>query len=146
MPKKKIEATALGQWKDIETKVYKEDGGSSFKNIVRRLLIDKQFPDVNFELRYFEISKSGYSSLEKHEHTHTVIIGKGKGKAIVGDEIFEAKPFDIFCIAPNQPHQFLQYGEEPFGFFCMVNVERDKPMLLGEEAKTKLKKKIEFKD
>ncbi|MCK5613858.1 cupin domain-containing protein [Candidatus Pacearchaeota archaeon] len=143
---KKIDGVSPGQWKDIETKVYKEEGETSFKNIVKRDLIDKQWPDVDFEVRYFEISNYGYSSLEKHEHPHVVIIGRGKGKAIVGDEIFEAKPFDIFFIAPNQPHQFLQYGEEPFGFFCMVNIERDKPVLLGEEEKEKLKKKIEFKD
>ncbi len=146
MQKKKIESSTPGEWKDTETKVYKEGGGTSFKNIVKRDLIDKQCPYVDFETRYFEISNYGYSSLEKHEHPHVVIIGRGKGKAIVGDEIFEAKPFDIFFIAPNQAHQFIQTSEEPFGFFCMVADERDKPRLLNDLEKEKLRKKVDFKD
>jgi quercetin dioxygenase-like cupin family protein len=146
MLRKKIEATSAGQWQDIGTKVYKEEGGTSFKNIVKRDLIDKQCPDVDFEVRYFEISDYGYSSLEKHGHPHVVIIGRGKGKVIVGDEIFEAKPFDIFYIAPNQEHQLIQTAKEPFGFFCMVADERDKPRLLNDLEKEKLRKKVDFKD
>ena len=146
MQRKKIEASAPGQWQDIETKIYKEASGTSFKNIVKRDLIDKQWPDVDFEVRYFEISNDGYSSLEKHEHPHVVIIGRGKGKVIVGDEIFEAKPFDIFYIAPNQEHQLIQTTKEPFGFFCMVADERDKPRLLNDLEKEKLRQKVDFKD
>jgi quercetin dioxygenase-like cupin family protein len=146
MLRKKIEATSAGQWQDIGTKLYKEEGGTSFKNIVKRDLIDKQCPDVDFEVRYFEISDYGYSSLEKHGHPHVVIIGRGKGKVIVGDEIFEAKPFDIFYIAPNQEHQLIQTAKEPFGFFCMVADERDKPRLLNDLEKEKLRKKVDFKD
>lgn len=146
MQKKKIKSLAPGQWEDTETKVYKEEGGTSFKNIVKRDLIDKQCPGVDFEVRYFEISNYGYSSLEKHEHPHVVIIGRGKGKVIVGDESFEAKPFDIFYIAPNQAHQLIQMTKEPFGFFCMVADERDKPRLLNDPEKEKLKSKVDFKD
>jgi quercetin dioxygenase-like cupin family protein len=146
MSRKKIEATASGQWKNIETKVYKQEGGSSFKNIVKRDLIDKEWPDVDFEVRYFEVSDAGYSSLEKHEHPHVVIIARGSGKAIVGEEMFEAKPFDMFFVAPNQAHQFIQESKEPFGFFCMVAAERDRPRLLSDEEKEKLKDKVDFKD
>ena len=146
MQKKKIEMSTPGQWRDIETKVYKEGGGTSFKNIVKRNLIDKQWPDVDFEVRYFEISNYGYSSLEKHEHPHVVIIARGTGKVIAGDEIFEAKPFDIFFIAPNQTHQLIQTTKEPFGFFCMVADERDNPRLLNDLEKEKLRQKVDFKD
>ena len=146
VPKKKIEASLPGQWKDTGTKVYKEEGGTSFKNIVKRDLIDKQWPHVDFEVRYFEISDYGYSSLEKHEHPHVVIIERGKGKVIVGDEVFEAKPHDIFYIAPNQAHQLIQMTDEPFGFFCMVADKRDKPQLLNDQEKEKLRKKVDFKD
>jgi quercetin dioxygenase-like cupin family protein len=146
MNRKKIEATVKGLWTEIETKVYKEESGTSFKNIVKRELIDKQWPDVDFEVRYFEISEAGYSSLEKHEHPHVVIIARGRGKAIVGEEMFEAKPFDLFFVAPNEVHQFIQESEEPFGFFCMVAAERDKPRLLGDGEKAKLKNKVDFKD
>ena len=146
MIRKKIEATILGQWKDIETKMYKQEGGASFKNIVKRELIDKQWPDVDFEVRYFEVTDSGYSSLEKHEHPHVVIIARGSGKAIIGEEMLEAKPFDIFFVAPNQIHQFIQESKEPFGFFCMVAAERDEPQLLSDEEKEKLKNKVDFKD
>lgn len=134
-----------GCWQGVEKKVYKSDS-SDFKNIHRKVLLGKETPSTPIELRYFEIDPGGYSSLEKHEHTHTVIICRGEGKAIVGEEVLDAKSGDVFFVAPHESHQFIQQGEEPLGFYCIVNKDRDRPRLLSEEEKERLKNHVNFID
>ena len=41
----------------------------------------------------------------------------------------EVAPHDLVSIPPMTWHQFRASGEEPLGFLCMVNRERDKPQL-----------------
>jgi mannose-6-phosphate isomerase-like protein (cupin superfamily) len=142
--KKKLAQTTPGEWEGIDTLVYKPEG-TDFKDIVRRTLV-KDVEGINFELRYFEVASEGYSSLEKHEHTHTVIIARGRGRAIVGDEMFPARQGDVFVVPAMHPHQFIQEGEEPFGFYCMVSESRDRPCLLEADEKEQLRKKVNFLD
>jgi ribulose-bisphosphate carboxylase large chain len=37
---------------------------------------------------------------------------------------------DVAYVAPNEPHQFRARGDEPFGFFCVVDADRDRPVSL----------------
>jgi quercetin dioxygenase-like cupin family protein len=81
------------------------------------------------ELRYFEVAPGGYSTLERHEHSHGVMILRGAADVLVGDTVRTVKTHDLVRIPPMTWHQFRTRGEEPMGFLCMVNVERDKPQL-----------------
>jgi len=141
MSKKYIKSSHPGHWDGIETKSYKTEG-SSFKDIVRRTLIDKDFSDCVTELRYFEVAVGGYSSLEKHQHTHTVIITQGKARVIVGEEVFDAKVHDVFYVSPWQIHQFIQAGNAPLGFYCMVPKNRDRPNLLPADEQKKYQERL----
>ncbi len=38
------------------------------------------------------------------------------------------KPFDIAHVSPLDVHQLKNESSEPFGFFCIVDHERDRPM------------------
>jgi quercetin dioxygenase-like cupin family protein len=78
-------------------------------------------------VRYFEVSPGGYSSLEKHQHAHVVIAVRGQGRAILDATAHDMQPLDTVYVAPWTPHQFLALGAEPFGFFCIVDAERDRP-------------------
>ena len=48
---------------------------------------------------------------------------------MVGGEVRPVKQFDLVRIPSMTWHQFRTTGDEPMGFLCMVNVERDKPQL-----------------
>ena len=89
-----------------------------------------------FHVRYFELDRGGYTSLETHSHIHLVIGARGKGKVIADDKIYDFGVFDVIYIGPDVPHQFINDGEEPFGFFCIVDAERD-------DSKPLTKKEIE---
>lgn len=125
-------------WSGIETEKYKKEG-TNFAKILRNNIIGSHGESCLFHLRYFEIEKNGYSSMEKHEHEHVIICVRGKGTAIVGCSIISLEFLDILYIAPNQPHQLINENDEPFGFFCIVNSKRDKPKELSKFELDKLR-------
>lgn len=77
------------------------------------------------ELRYFELQPGAVSRLEKHEHEHFVIVKRGVGYAVVNETVTEIAPNDVIYVAPLELHQFVNRGNEPFGFYCFVDAVRD---------------------
>lgn len=118
-------------WDGVEVRQYKpEEGG--WDGIVRQVIAGWGHQTA-FHVRYFEIAPGGYSSLEKHGHAHVVIGLRGKGHAVVGARAVALTPFDVLYLRPWEPHQFVNNGDEPFGFLCVVDAERDRPQPLSED-------------
>lgn len=117
------------KWKGVPTLVYKHSG-SGFSNILRRNLFGTEKTILPFQVRYFEIGRGGYSSLERHDHIHVVIVVRGQGRVFLKDRVYSLKPFDSIYIGKTTIHQFHQVGRTPFGFFCIVSTKRDKPVLI----------------
>lgn len=118
-------------WKDVPLEAYKKDS-ETWKGITRRELIGKRGETPQFHVRYFEIEPGGYSTLEKHEHEHVVIPMRGRGEAQLGCYVHRLNQGDVVYVSPNDPHQFRcpEDATEPFGFLCLVNAERDRPVLV----------------
>ena len=122
-------------WDGVEQEAYKhgqkyedaEETGKNWQGVIRQVLIGNQTEATEFHVRYFEVSPGGYSSLEKHQHAHVVIAIRGQGKAILDATAHGMQPLDTVYVAPWTPHQFLALGDEPFGFFCIVDAGRDRP-------------------
>ncbi|HVV26559.1 MAG TPA: cupin domain-containing protein [Rhizomicrobium sp.] len=125
------------RWESVPFLPYKEEGSAPFKSITRQVLFHD--PELRCELRYFEVAPGGYSTLERHQHTHGVMILRGEADVLVGSEIRPVRTFDLVRIPPMTWHQFRTKGETPMGFLCMVNVERDRPQLPGEDDLRQLK-------
>jgi quercetin dioxygenase-like cupin family protein len=115
------------EWEGVARRLYKEEGEAPFKAVSRHVLFSD--PRMAGELRYFEIEPHGYSTLERHEHMHAVIIVRGEADVLVGDKVLRAEPHDLITIPPWTWHQFRTRGDEPMGFLCLVNAERDRPQL-----------------
>ncbi len=86
---------------------------------------DESQPGPSKELRYFELQRGAVSRLEKHEHEHFVIVKRGQGYAVINDTLTEIGPNDVVYVGPLELHQFINRGEEPFGFYCFVDAMRD---------------------
>ena len=125
------------RWDDVPHLPYKEEGSAPFKDISRQILFSD--PDLQCELRYFEMAAGGYSTLERHEHMHGVMILRGHGHCLVGEEVREVKPYDLVSIPPWTWHQFRATRGETLGFLCMVKAKRDKPQLPSHEELRALK-------
>lgn len=118
------------RWDAVAHQPYKQDGSAPFKDISRQVLFHE--PSLACEMRYFEMEPGGYSTLERHEHAHAVMILRGHGDCLLGHEVRPVKPFDLITIPSWTWHQFRAGKDEPFGFLCMVNTERDRPQLPTE--------------
>ena len=117
------------RWQGIEELVYKDrDGNARFKDVTRRTLFGEETGN-GMEVRYFEISAGGHTTLEKHEHTHLVIPIKGRGSCLVDDQVIPLAMHDLVYVPSWAWHQFRADENEVFGFLCMVKVDRDRPTL-----------------
>ena len=134
MPNKsKVIKAEQYNWQDVEKKIYKTDT-QNFKDIHRFTLLGDDFPELNFQTRYFEIQPGGYSSLEQHRHPHSVIVIRGSGSLVLGNEIFELGMHDVVYISPETIHQFHADENEPLGFICTVDRYRDRPSIPSDET------------
>jgi mannose-6-phosphate isomerase-like protein (cupin superfamily) len=130
-------AEAGFRWQDVAYQPYKQEGTAPFKDISRQVLFHEAA--LGCELRYFEMDAAGYSTLERHEHTHAVMILRGHGQCMVGEEVRDVKPFDLVTIPGWTWHQFRATAGEPLGFLCMVNMQRDRPVLPTDDELTAMK-------
>jgi ribulose-bisphosphate carboxylase large chain len=115
-------------WQDRTDRVYKAQIDLGFDGVRRVELVGKNGEQSDFDLRYFEIAPGGFTSLEKHLHTHVILCARGAGVLITDQERSELKAFDVAYVAPLEVHQLRNETTEPFGFFCVVDRERDRPM------------------
>jgi ribulose-bisphosphate carboxylase large chain len=115
------------RWQHRSDREYKSDD-DNFSAVRRVELIGHHGEQADFDLRYFEIQPGGYTSLEKHLHTHVILVARGQGILITDQLRAELKPMDVAYVRPLQVHQLRNESDQPFGFFCIVDRERDRPM------------------
>jgi len=129
-----IKATDTG-WAGVDERRYK-DGTGPFLGVVRHTLLGGRGaqPDLAFEVRYFEVAPGGYSSLEHHAHPHAVMVVRGHGRVRLGDRVELIGPLDVVYVAGHDVHRFEAHDEEPLGFVCVVDRERDRPVPVDEGA------------
>jgi Ribulose 1,5-bisphosphate carboxylase, large subunit len=118
------------KWSGRFVEEYKTDNDFDFSGISRQELIGKSGEKTSFDLRYFEIEPEGYSSLEQHVHEHVIIGVRGNGVLIKENSSFNISVHDIAYVSPLEKHQLRNNGKEPFGFFCIVDHKRDKPIVI----------------
>src|SRR5579884_4432881 len=114
-------------WEGVPVEGYRPGAavGVERHTIVGARKSDPSEPCPSKELRYFELQPGAVSRLEKHEHEHFVIVKRGLGYAIVNNELTEIGPNDVIYVGPLELHQFVNRGDEPFGFYCFVDAVRD---------------------
>jgi mannose-6-phosphate isomerase-like protein (cupin superfamily) len=115
------------RWRGVDLLPYKADATAPFRDVTRQVLFDDAAQLS--QLRYFEIAANGCSTLERHQHGHAVIILRGRGRCLVGTDVFDVAVHDLVTVPPLTWHQFRANVDEPLGFLCMVNAERDRPQL-----------------
>jgi quercetin dioxygenase-like cupin family protein len=82
---------------------------------------------VRFNVRYFEIARGGFTSLERHRHSHVVFGLRGRGRVRVGEKHYLIGRMDMIYIAPGQSHQLIAAVRGPFGFLCSRCAARQAP-------------------
>jgi ribulose-bisphosphate carboxylase large chain len=115
-------------WSGRPRTAYKSPEANGFSGISRTELFGGADSGTAFELRYFEITPGGFSSFEKHLHEHVIIGVRGRGILQKGEDSLTIGLNDIARVGPFEPHRLYNESVEPFGFYCIVDRKRDKPV------------------
>lgn len=116
------------EWQGRDSSPYKDAADLAFKGVRRVELVGKFAESTRTDLRYFEVEPGGYSSFERHVHGHIVIGARGEGVLLRAGQRVPLKLNDVAYIAPLEAHQLRNETAAPFGFFCIVDHYRDRPM------------------
>jgi quercetin dioxygenase-like cupin family protein len=119
-------------WQGIGRQSYK-DIASHWAGVSRTELITlPATTELPFHVRYFEIGSAGFSTREFHQHEHVVLVVRGEGTVELAGESHSLGVGDVVRVRSGQVHQFFHRGgKEPFGFYCIVAAERDRPQVVG---------------
>jgi ribulose-bisphosphate carboxylase large chain len=114
-------------WQGVPIQEYKP-AADHHCGVIRSVLVGESGEKTSFQVRYFEIAPGGYSTREHHQHEHVVVVLRGRGEVCLDTTWHEIGFGDAIYVAPNEIHQLRAKGDEPFGFLCLVDRERDRPM------------------
>jgi quercetin dioxygenase-like cupin family protein len=118
------------RWLDVPVIEYKPVADTHC-GVTRTVLAGDAGETTAFHVRYFEVAPGGFTTLEHHRHEHVVVVLRGHGEVQLGDAVQTLAFGDTVYVAPHGPHQFRNLSAtEPFGFLCIVDADRDRPVPL----------------
>lgn len=90
------------------------------KGVTLKVLLSEKEGAPNFVMRVFEIEPGGYTAYHTHAWEHEVYVLEGKGavRQKGRDNAIENDSFVL--VAPNEEHQFVNLGDVPFKFICVI--------------------------
>jgi quercetin dioxygenase-like cupin family protein len=86
----------------------------------RQVPIGKADGAPNFSARVFTLEPGGHTPHHTHESEHLNYIVSGMGVAMEGETPREIREGDYILVKPNELHQYLNTGDEPLIFMCVV--------------------------
>ena len=120
------------EWGGRESAPYRTAAADSdpapFRGVRRVELVGRFGEPTRSDLRYFEVEAGGHTSRERHVHSHIIIGARGEGRLVTGSREVVVKPNDVAFLPPLEVHQLRNETKEPFGFFCIVDHLRDRPL------------------
>ena len=71
-------------------------------------------------MRHFSVEPGGHTPRHHHDYEHQVVVLKGRGEAFDQGETREISEGDVIFVGADDEHQFLNTGETPLEFLCLV--------------------------
>jgi ribulose-bisphosphate carboxylase large chain len=119
-------------WSGVAVQQYKP-AADHHCGVSRAVLAGEGGDRTSFQVRYFEIAPGGHSTLERHGHEHVVVVLRGRGQVRLGGTWHDLGGHDAVYVAPDEVHQLRNVGDGPFGFLCVVDARRDRPVEVRDE-------------
>jgi len=113
--------------KDVEAAAVK----NADRTAIQVLISSQEGP--HFAMRRFRMEPGG--GMPNHTNTveHEQYVLRGHARIGIGGEEHEVHPGDVVFIPAGIPHWYLNIGEEPFEFLCMVPNLKDVVELVDEK-------------
>ncbi len=95
------------------------------KGVSRREVITADDGAPLFSMRVFEVGPDSSTPSHSHPWEHEVFILSGRG-VVAGEQ--GAVPIgkeSVVFVAPNEPHCFVNTGNEPLRFICVIPLQKE---------------------
>jgi len=85
-----------------------------------RWLISQKDGAPHFAMRMFEIAVNGNTPYHTHNYEHEVFVLSGAGKVVTEENTKAMNAWDVIFVPPNINHQFVNIGDQPLVFLCLI--------------------------
>lgn len=85
-----------------------------------RMLIGPDDGAPHFHMRHFEVERGGETPHHSHNFEHEILVlsGSGIARSEQGDRRFQAG--DVVFVPAGERHQFVNDGDGPLAFVCVI--------------------------
>ena len=90
-----------------------------------KLLVGRADGAENFAMRHFTVEPGGHTPRHQHNYEHEVLILRGEGTVEDEGTLHAIAAGDALYVEPNRVHQFVNTGDGPLEFICLVPVTHD---------------------
>jgi quercetin dioxygenase-like cupin family protein len=95
------------------------------KGVTMRLMVGRSDGAPNFAMRHFTVEPGGHTPHHSHNYEHEVYVVDGAGTVEKDGGHHEISSGDVLFMPPNAVHQFVNTGDMPLKFLCLVPVTFD---------------------
>jgi len=111
----------IGKSQDIAPRAYHD--GTHVRHVEKRILVGPAEAAPNFSMRKFTVGEGGCSPYHTHPWEHEVYVLSGQGEVRYAGGSQAVEPGDFVFVPPNDEHQFVNRGDAPLEFLCMVPLD-----------------------
>jgi quercetin dioxygenase-like cupin family protein len=95
------------------------------KGVTMRLMVGRSDGAPNFAMRHFTVEPGGHTPHHSHNYEHEVYVVDGAGQVEKDGNHHDISTGDVLFMPANAVHQFVNTGDKPLKFLCMVPVTFD---------------------
>jgi quercetin dioxygenase-like cupin family protein len=107
----------VASWEDVEGKQVTDAGA---RGVTIRVLMGENVGAPTFAMRHFSLAPGGNTPRHAHSWEHEVYVLSGKGTVVRPDGETEIVPGNFIYVPPDEEHSFVNAGEHPFEFLCVI--------------------------
>lgn len=111
----------IARWDDAEGKAVAEQGATGVRI---RVLMGENVGAPTFTMRHFEVAPGGSTPFHTHAWEHEVFVLSGNGNVRNRGGEAEVGPGSFIFVAPGEEHSFVNVGDVPFTFLCVIPAAR----------------------
>ena len=106
-------------YRQVTPEEFKEAPG-----VTVRWVISEKDGAPNFAMRVFEVELGAASPFHTHPWEHEVFILAGRGHVRAEDGEMPFQEGSVLFVAPEEKHQFVNDGDTPLRFICVVPLQQ----------------------
>jgi quercetin dioxygenase-like cupin family protein len=95
------------------------------RDVFVRLLVGRADDAPTFAMRHFTVEPGGNTPRHQHNYEHEVFIVEGQARVECDGDFHDVGAGDALFIEANRMHQFVNGGDQPLKFLCLVPVSYD---------------------